>query len=221
MGVLTPTTFQSSLSINVLHFELIRNSELSLYLIPGILAGSVLTFFWYKINYDGRFLFIIGFSALVLYHIMMYTQFVNDLNFADFFVPSFFRGFALTVLYISIGLYTSANLAIPHTLKVVGLVLIVRSFLAGGIASGLYNYFLYASTNRHLSTLASEIDANEPMLSQHANFTTYYKYILQQANLAALKEISGSIIIFGLAIIVLLIIVLAYKKIKAGVFAIA
>jgi hypothetical protein len=63
-------------------------------------------------------------------------------------------------------------------LKGVGLMLIVRSFLATGIASGLYNYFLYADTNRHLSTLASEIDANEPMVFQHADFTGYYKYIL-------------------------------------------
>jgi hypothetical protein len=42
---------------------------------------------------------------------------------------------------------------------------------------------------------------------------------LQQANLATLKEISGSIIIFGLSIIVLLIAVLAYRKIKKGFFA--
>jgi len=59
------------------------------------------------------------------------------------------------------------------------------------------------------------------MVFQHADFTGYYKYILQQANLAALKEISGSIIIFGLSIIILLIIVLAYRKIKKGVFAIS
>jgi DHA2 family multidrug resistance protein len=219
LGFLTPTTFQSALSINVLHFELIRNAELSLYLIPGILAGSVLTFFWYKRNYDSHLLFIIGFSAIVMYHIMMYNQFVNDLNINAFLIPSFFRGFALAILYISIGLYTTANLAVPPTLKVVGLILIVRSFLATGIFSGLYNYFLYADTNRHLSNLASEIDANEPMIFQHADFTGYSKYILQQANLAALKEISGSIIIFGLVVITLLIVGLAYRKIKKGFFA--
>jgi len=221
MGVFTPTTFQSALSVNILHFELIRNSELSLYLIPGILAGSILTFFWYKRNYDGRILFIVGFSAIVLYHIMMYTQFVNDLNITDFFLPSFFRGFALAILYISIGLYTTANLTVPPTLKVVGLVLIVRSFLATGIASGLYNYFLYANTSRHLSTLASQIDANDQMVRQQADFGAYYKYILQQANLAASKEISGSIIIFGLGVVILLVVVMAYRKIRKGFFAAA
>jgi len=74
---------------------------------------------------------------------------------------------------------------------------------------------------RHLSRLASEIDANEPMLTQRADFTGYYKYILQQANLAALKEISGSIIIFGLSVVILLSVVLVYKKIRKGFFAAA
>jgi hypothetical protein len=221
LGVLTPATFQSALAVNVLNFELVRNAELNLFLIPGILVGSVLTFFWYKKNYGSHLLFIIGFSAFVIYHIMMYTRFVNDLDINDFLTPSFIRGFALAILYISIGLYTTANLPIVASLKVVGLILIVRSFLAPGIISGLYNYFLYAGTNRHLSLLSSEIDATEPMVFQQTDFVGYYKYILQQANLAALKEISGSIIIFGLSITIILIIVLAYRKIKKGLFRIS
>jgi len=151
----------------------------------------------------------------------MYARFVNDLNMNDFFVPSLFRGFGLAILYISIGLYTTAKLPIPSTLKAVGLILFVRQLFGAGIISGLYNYLLYADTNRHLSGLASQVDSNEPMLSQRANFTEYYKYILQQANLSALKEISGSIIIFGLTVIIILIVVMAYRKIRKGFFAAA
>jgi len=219
LGALTPTTFQSALSGNILHFELIRNAELSLYLIPGILAGSILTFVWYKKGLDNNVLIILGFSSIVLYHIIMYNQFVNDLGILHFVIPSFFRGFALITLYVSIALYAVKNLPLPSTLKIVGLILIVRSFLATGVASGLYNYLIYAHTNTHLSTLASQIDANDPMLLQQGNFAGYYKYILQQANLSALKELSGSIIIFGLSIVVILIVVQAYRKIKKGLFA--
>jgi MFS family permease len=217
LGVFTPGTFQSALSGGVLRFELIRNAQLNLFLIPGIVTGCLLSFFWYKKNYDSHLLIIIGFSAFVVYHIMMYARFVNDLNMNDFFVPSLFRGFGLAILYISIGLYTTAKLPIPSTLKAVGLILFVRQLFGAGIISGLYNYLLYADTNRHLSGLASQVDSNEPMLSQRANFTEYYKYILQQANLSALKEISGSIIIFGLTVIIILIVVMAYRKIRKGV----
>ena len=218
LGVFTPAIFQSALSTNVLHFEAIRNAEINLFLIPGILVGCVFTFFWYRKNSDSYLLIILGFSAFVLYHIMMYTRFVNDLNIADFLIPSFVKGFALAILYISIGIYATANLPIPQTLKVVGLILVVRSFLGPGIISGLYNYYLYADTNRHLSTLASEIDANELMIFQHSDFSGYFKYILQQANLAALKEISGAIIIFGLSITFLMIVIFTYRKIKEKCF---
>lgn len=219
LGVLSTTIFQTVLTGNILHFELIRNAELSLFLIPGILAGSVLTFFWYRKNYDVHVLFIVGFSAFVLYHIMMYNRFVNDLNIADFFMPSFFRGFGLAVLYVSIGLYTSAKLPLVTNLKVVGLILIVRSFLATGITAGLYNYFVYAGTNSHLSGLAAEVDANDPMIWQHASFAEYQQDIVRQASLAALKEISGIIIIFGLAVVILLITGMAYRKIMRRRFA--
>lgn len=214
LGILTPSIFQSAFASNILKFELIRNAEINLFLIPGIFAGSVLSFFWYKKNYDSVMLFIVGFSAFVFYHMIMYTRFVNDLNIADFLVPSFFRGFALAILYISIGVYATANLPVPHTLKVVGLILFVRSFLGPGIISGLYNYLLYADTNKHMSVLASQIDANEPMRSQLLDAIEYYQYIAKQANLSALKEISGNIVLFGLTIIFVLIAALVYRRIK-------
>jgi hypothetical protein len=219
LGVLTPTTFQSVLAGNILHFELIRNAELSLYLIPGILTGSIVTFIWYRKDFDEYLLITLGFSSMVFYHILMYTRFVNDLGMGDFLVPSFFRGFALLTLYVSIALFAVKNLPLPSTLKVVGLILIVRSFLSTGITAGIYNYFVYADTNRHLSRLASEIDTNEPMLRQQLDFPAFQKYIFQQANLSALKELSGGIIIFGLAVVTLLIVAMAYKKIKKGFFA--
>jgi len=182
-------------------------------------AGCLLTFFWYKKKYQGHLVFIIGFSAIVLYHIMMYTRFVNDLNMADFFIPSFLRGFALATLYISIGLYVTAGLPIPATLKVVGFILIVRSFLATGITSGLYNYFLYAGTNRHLSGLASAIDANKPLAWQQAGVAAYPKYMLQQASLGTLKELSGNIIIFGIILVALLAVVYAIGKLRKALVA--
>ena len=116
LGVFTPAIFQSALSTNVLHFEAIRNAEINLFLIPGILVGCVFTFFWYRKNSDSYLLIILGFSAFVLYHIMMYTRFVNDLNIADFLIPSFVKGFALAILYISIGIYaTSKSSNSPNT----------------------------------------------------------------------------------------------------------
>jgi DHA2 family multidrug resistance protein len=76
----------------------------------------------------------------------------------------------------------------------VGMVIMVRSFPAPGIFSGLYSYVLYAGWNRGICR--------------------YYNFIQQQAHLSALKEISGNIIIFGLTVIILLSVVWIYGKLR-------
>jgi len=214
LGVFTPSTFQSSFSGSVLHFESIRNGELNLYLIPGIVAGSVLAFLWYRINFSGQLLTIIGFGAMVVYHILMYGRFVNDLNIHDFWLPSLFKGFGLALLYVSLAVYATAGFSFPGVLKAVGVIVVVRSFLGPGVFGGLYNYFLYAERTRHLSQLATHIDANEPQVFAQGNIARFYQNIQQQASLTALKEISGTIIIFGLSVITLLMVIHIYRKIN-------
>ena len=214
LGVFTPSTFQSSFSGSVLHFESIRNGEINLFLIPGILLGCITAYFWYRNNFTGQLLTIIGFGAMVFYHILMYGRFVTDLNIHDFWIPSLLKGFGQAVLYISLAVYATAGFSFPHVLKAVGVIVMVRSFLAPGIFSGLYNYILYAERTRHLSKLATHIDAYEPQVFAQGNIAGFYQNIQQQANLTALKEISGSIIIFGLSVITILIIMHIYSKIR-------
>jgi DHA2 family multidrug resistance protein len=214
LGVLTPATFQTSFSGSVLHFESIRNGELNLFLIPGIAAGCILSFFWYQKNYNGQLLTIIGFGAMVVYHLLMYGRFVTDLNIHDFWLPSLFKGFGQAVLYVSLAVYATTGFSFPGVLKAVGMIVMVRSFLGQGVFSGLYNYFLYAERTRHLSALANHIDANEPQVLVQSNIAGFYQNIQQQANLTALKEISGTIIIFGLSVITILMVIHIYRKIN-------
>ncbi|WP_299516876.1 MFS transporter [Mucilaginibacter sp.] len=214
LGMLLPATFQSSLSGAVLHFESIRNSELSLYLVPGIITGCIGSYFWYKMNYDGQLLMIIGFITFVIYYLMLYNSYINDLNINAFWLPSLFKGFALALLYISIGLYATAKLPFPTVLKANGIVVVTRSFVASGVFSGLYNYFLYASRIKHLSRLASVIDANDPLILQYGTNSAYANNIQQQATLTALKELSGYILIISLAFTIFLIGLYLYKRVK-------
>ncbi|KIC95016.1 hypothetical protein OI18_09040 [Flavihumibacter solisilvae] len=212
-GVFLPTTLQANFTGAILGFESIRNAETNLYLLPGFFAASVLTYFWYKNNYNGHLLIIAGFALLVLYYVLMYGRFVNDLNINEFWLPSVIKGFGQCLLYVSIGLYASAGFAFPDSLKVVGTLVMVRSFLAPGLFSGLYNYYIYAGRTRHLSLLASGIDVNEPQVLQHYDIKGFYRGIQTEAGIGALKEISGTIIIFGLLVIIVLIIIYVYRKI--------
>lgn len=209
LGVFLPVTFQTSFSTAILHFESIRNSEINLYLLPGILIGCIASYFWYLKKMDGQLLMIIGFGAFVIYHIIMYNSFVSDFGLQNFWVSSIIKGFAMAVLYISIGLFTTARFPLAEVLKVSGTMVIVRSFLGTGTISGLYNYWLNARRLAHLENLASSIDTAE-LIGKPSGASDFLKNISNQATLSASKELSGMIIIFGILFLAFLILRYVY-----------
>lgn len=212
MGVFTPALFQSTFSGTILHFESITNSEVNLYLIPGIALGCLLSFFWYHKKYDGHLLMTMGFAAFVAYHIIMYNGFANDFSLQQFWLPSILKGIGFSLLYISIGLYTTAGFPFPTVLKVVGMIVIIRSFLSSGVMSGIYNYTLYAQRVKHLNYLASLSEGNEILLKSGAESGSFYRNIQTQATLTASKEISGYIIVSGFVLVLILLAVNLYQR---------
>jgi len=221
LGVFLPVTFQTSLSSGVLHFESIRNSEINLYLVPGILLGCVVSYFWYSKKLDGQLLMIIGFTAFVLYHLLMYRSFTNDLALQDFWLPSILKGFGMALLYIAIGLFTTARFPLVEVLKVSGTMVIVRSFLGSGIFSGIYNYLLARGRLQHLDYLSASTDANDAFIRQNASGADFLRNISNQATLAASKQLSGGIIIFGILLLIVLILLYFYRKLKHRIVQIA
>ncbi|MTH15846.1 hypothetical protein [Flavobacterium sp. LC2016-01] len=213
LGLFIPMTLQSSFSGGILQLESIRVSEINLYLLPGIIAGCLFCYIWYLKKWDGYLLMVIGFAAITFYHFLMYRIFGNDFTLADFWPPSLVKGFSLALLYISIGLFTTAKFGIPDVIKVAGVMVIVRSFIGSGMFSGLYSYFLYSSRIRHLDYLAALIDQDN-FLAKTVNQSDYIKNIQNQATLTAAKEITGVIIELGLILILLLVTAYFYKKLK-------
>lgn len=204
LGLFVPSTFQSAFTGNILKFQAVRNAEVSLYLIPGIFVGAVMCFIWYYKNYDGRFMIFIGFLAFVTYHIIMYNGFVTGFGLQNFLLPSAIKGFAMILIYISVGLYTIKNFDLSVIMKAAGLMIIVRSFLGSAIFSGVYNYILYVEQVRHFNYLATTTDANDFIIQEQGNSSSFYRRIQQQALLTALKEISGFIVIAGIILLIIL-----------------
>lgn len=213
LGLFIPMTLQSSFSGGILQLESIRVSEINLYLLPGIIAGALFCYIWYLKKFDGYLLMIIGFITIIFYHFLMYRIFGNDFTMADFWIPSLVKGFSLALLYISIGLFTTAKFGLPDVIKVAGVMVIVRSFIGSGMFSGLYSYFLYSSKIKHLDYLAAHIDQDD-FLSKTGIQADYIKNIQNQATLTAAKEMTGLIIELGLMLVAILTAVYLYKKIK-------
>ena len=214
LGIFIPSTFQSAFTANILHFEAIRLAELNLYMIPGVIAGTVTCFFWYAKKLDVEPLLFIGFLAFVLHHIILYNSFANDFYIHDFLGPALLKGFAMAVLYIAIGLYTTNNLPLAVSISAAGMMILIRSFLGSGTFAGLYNYLLYSERLKHFSYLAGQLDGTDQWQKIQGG-TDSYRNLQGQAILSASKELSGWIIIAGVALLIFIAVTYVYSKVTA------
>ncbi|AYL96576.1 hypothetical protein [Mucilaginibacter celer] len=213
LGIVLPGTLQSTFTAGILHYESIRNVELNLYLIPGILAGCMLCFFWYYNGFDPEILIFGGFLCFVVYHIIMYNSFANDFNINDFWLPLTIKGFGTALLYVAIGLHTTRGLPIAGAMGAAGAMIVVRSFLGSGIFAALYGYFVYDERVKHFDYLAGQLDAGNHIVAM-GGAATSYRALQQQATLAAAKQLSGWIIIAGIIIMAIVLTKYIFIKLK-------
>lgn len=194
-GIFLPGTFQSVFSSAVLRYDAPTNMLLNLYLVPGILIGCIICFFWYYYSLDPDILIIAGFLSLIFYHLMMYFLFSKSFSKQDFILPSFFKGFGISLIYIAVGLLTIKGFGLDKVTSAAGAMLICRSFLGSGVFTSLYAYYFYTQRIRHADYLAVGTDANN--LFVHASGKGLYQMIQEQATLNASKELTGMICIAG------------------------
>jgi DHA2 family multidrug resistance protein len=212
LGIFIPGTFQSAFSGTILHYEMIRNMELNLFMIPGIMLGCVVSYVWYLEESDPNILIFTGFLSFVVYHVLMYNRFLTDFNIQGFWLPSLIKGFGTALVYIAVGLYLTKNLGLKTILSAAGAMILVRSFLGSAVCSSLYTYFLYAERIRRFNYLAGLTDANNSLVKEHGSVLDFYKNLQEQATLTASKELSGYIIIAGIILLSVLLIGYLYQK---------
>lgn len=217
LGFFSVSTFQSSFSAGTLRYESMRNMELNLYMVPGILSGCILCYFWYYFSLDADILIITGFLSFVAYHWIMYLSLSNQFALTDFWLPSILKGFGTALIYIAVGLYTNKKLPLTLVMTGAGAMIIVRSFIGSGVCGALYGFWFYQERIRHFEQLALQTDqASVP--GGQGGVSAYFVTLQQQASLAASKEITGYIIISGLVLTGLLIIKYLYQKQKGTLF---
>jgi DHA2 family multidrug resistance protein len=199
LGIFVPATLQSGFSGGVLHYENFRNSELTLYLIPGVTVGCIFCYIWFYKGYHDQLLMFIGFSTVILYEVLMYCSYGNAFEMQGFWLPSFIKGIGLGILFIAVGIYITRGHTIKDVLTVVGIAFLFRSFLGTAVFTAAYNYLLYAQRIRHLNYLGSKTDSVTAVLGS-GSANDLYQTFQTQAALAATKELTGYLIIAGVLI---------------------
>jgi DHA2 family multidrug resistance protein len=214
LAIFTPGTFQTAFSVGILHYETPTNSELGMYVIPGVLMGCFVSYFWYLKEFDEDILIFMGFLSFVVYHILMYNSFSNEFNMEKFWLPSILKGFGTAVTYISIGLHLTRNIDFTKVLGAAGAMIIVRSFIGGAISTAIYTYYSYAQRIKRFAYLAGMTDANSSSIKEHGGVLNFYKTLQDQAVLTSAKQFTGYIIIIGILLLAVLAIKYIHQKIN-------
>lgn len=194
---LATTSLQNTFAMGVLGYNALTNASLNMMIIPGLIAGAVLSYFWFKHLIPIRLLTFTGFAAFMLYTVILYFFMVPELNYTTWFLPMFFKGMGMCILFIAIWYYTLDKLDIPSLLSLIGFVLLWRTFISVGIFSALFSWLQYKLQLQSISNLAIYFDDVTLMQGGGIPIST----IQLNAILAANKIIFGWINILGIGVL--------------------
>jgi hypothetical protein len=139
-----------------------------------------------------------GFSAMVGYAIIMYFSMVLEFSYDRWYLPMFLKGYGMCSLFISVWFYTLDKLELDDMLAAIGLVLVWRTFLAVGLFSAIYSWFLYHFQIVAVGDLAVYIDG---MTISPQTLAGNMKTVQLNAIIIASKKIFGCIVLVGFGVL--------------------
>lgn len=218
MGIFFASSgIQSAFTTGVLKYSALSNAEINLMMALGAVAGGFFCFIWFKRKWSLKGLVLCGFTAFILYHLILFFLFSPVIEIHDLAFPLFLKGLGLTILYISIGVYCADKLTLTELLAAVSILILFRSFIGPAFWNSMYSYELYAGQLKHTAFLVQHMDANDPLLTGRLNplvqgamsqgksletaqslaVSSVWGTVQLQATMAAAKEIFGWIVIGG------------------------
>jgi hypothetical protein len=192
------TTLQNTFAVGVLGYDQLTNARLNILMIPGIILAGLIAVFWFKKDKPLKMFIFSGFSAMVGYAIIMYFSMVLEFSYDRWYLPMFLKGYGMCALFISVWFYTLDKLELDDMLAAIGLVLVWRTFLAVGLFSAIYSWFLYHFQIVAVGDLAVYIDG---MTISPQTLAGNMKTVQLNAIIIASKKIFGCIVLAGFGVL--------------------
>ncbi len=221
------TTLTSSYVNSVLRLETTRANELYLFMIPGIVLGGFICYYFFKRAIRMAWLIFIGFSCFTLAIGMLYFMVESAGVYEDLFIPMFLKGLGMLVLFVSFAVYAIQGLREDQLIYNGFFIIGCRSVLAPAIGSCILSNWLYRLQQQNLVHLSESVDRLNPITNsiysqsyagsllkgfsvedaQRIATNALYSRVQIQALTVSIKEILGYMLIMG---IILLVIILLY-----------
>ncbi|WP_242918001.1 hypothetical protein [Pontibacter liquoris] len=200
-------SIQSVLTSGILKYSAQTNAELNLWMIPGVIVGGLLLFFWNKYEHNHKGIILIGFGAFVLGYLLLYTNVNPGAGMQDFYLAAALRGFGMVVLFAGLGVYNAVGLQMMDMLSSGAVLVVFRSFLGPAFFSALISFGMYQGQVEHLHQLAQHMDVTNTAVMARAATSGgtlgLYGAAMPQAVLVAAREMLGYVVMAGLWIMLI------------------
>ncbi|MFM9403177.1 hypothetical protein ACKLNQ_14770 [Myroides odoratimimus] len=99
-----------------------------------------------------------GFSAFLMYSMMMYLAMATEFSYSMWYLPMFFKGYGMGAIFVITWYYTLDKLDLAGMLGLIGFAILWRTFIAVGMFSALYSWTQYQFQIQSLNNLAVYLD---------------------------------------------------------------
>lgn len=229
------TTLVTSYVNSVLRLDTTRSNELYLYMIPGIILGGILCYYWYLKAIRMAWLIFVGFFCFTIGIALLYFQVSPTGLYQDLFIPMFLKGVGMLVLYVALAIYAVEGLRPEQLIYNAFFLIGVRSVLAPALSYCIITNWIYRLQQKYTVVLSESVDAfNSVANSQYSQsyksstfsgmsvedaqkvaLNTLYSKVQIQSLTISIKEILGYLLILSLVLlIVILLYFFKYKPVK-------
>ncbi|MCG2793665.1 MAG: MFS transporter [Weeksellaceae bacterium] len=145
-------------TLNVLGYNNLINARLNLWMIPGIIVAGILAFQGFKNKWFVKYYIILGFTAFFVHTLMLYLMLQPQMNIEYLYLPMFLKGLGLGILYIGIWYYAMLDIQIDDMRTIIGVMIMVRTFVATALSSAVISWAAYQSQWQSLSDISLYLD---------------------------------------------------------------
>ncbi|WP_051285414.1 hypothetical protein [Aequorivita capsosiphonis] len=196
---LAGSSLQGKITRGVLGFSTVLDNSYNLWMIPGIIIGSIYSLKWLGKNKSLKMYILTGFAAFIFYYIFMYFLVSPNLSYEQLIVPNMLRGFGMAVLFIGVWLYALGNLSVDATLGVAAVLIVTRTMLGPGVWGLIFNYIDGIWNLEIFTNIAGKMDAGAYTQEAAMNL---YRNIKLDALVISTKRLYGLLVLLGGAVIV-------------------
>lgn len=224
MFISASSSLVSSFATTVLKTDSIHSNGLNLGLIPGFIFGAILCFWWFRLQiWRFRVLAFWGMFCFVCYLSFLYFGLSPDTTYEFLFIPMFFRGAGMMILFIAFGVYAVEDVNPKFMIYGAFFTVAIRSLLSPLIGSSFFSNILYRSTQKSNMVLSENIDMlNSVSASRYSDalnsalskgysmgdaeqiaMNNLYSTLNTQSLLLSIKIIIGYLLIFSIIVMII------------------